>query len=45
MTEKNLSWGADFDVVLFECEWPPPPSISTTIWSTLLRFGMVLVQT
>ena len=22
---KQTPWGADFDVVLFECEWPPPP--------------------
>ena len=40
-----LSWGADFDVVLFECEWPLPLSIPTTIWITSPIFGMLLVLT
>ena len=43
---NRLTWGADFDVVLFECDpaTSPPPSISTTKNGTPKRFGMVREQ-
>ena len=42
--KKKIAWGADFDVVLFECDPATPPSISTTKNGTPKRFGMVREQ-
>ena len=38
------SWGPDFDVVLFECEWPTPPHLSPRLKMVPKRFGMVREQ-